>query len=110
MKTDAQYTLVYVTCADKPEAESIAAKVLEERLAACANLLDGMESMYWWNGKIEKSRECVLLLKSETRLFDELKNRIIALHSYQTPCVAALPITGGGKHYLDWLSNSVRPE
>lgn len=107
METDADYLLVYVTCADKAEAEKISAEVLGERLAACANLIDGMESIYWWQGKLESARECVLIFKSEKRLFDRLKNRILALHSYETPCVAALPITGGSRAYLDWISASL---
>lgn len=110
MRTEAGYILVYVTCADKAEAEKIAAAAVGERLAACANLLDDMESLYWWKGELERARECVLLFKTETRLFERLKDRILALHSYETPCVAALPLTGGSRAYLDWISASVAPE
>lgn len=110
METDVQYSLVYVTCADKAEAEKIAAEVLRERLAACANIMGGMESMYWWRGKLESARECVLIFKTEQRLFACLKDKILALHSYETPCVVALPITDGNRAYLDWISASVAAE
>jgi periplasmic divalent cation tolerance protein len=110
MKTDIRYILVYVTCADKTEAEKIASAVLDERLAACANLIDGMEAVYWWKGKLEKGRECILIFKSENRLFERLNDKILALHSYETPCVVAFPLTLGSRAYLDWISASVTPK
>ena len=109
MENDLQYILVYVSCADKAEAEKIASAVLDERLAACANVVDGMESMYWWKGKLEKARECILIFKSEQRLFERLNGKILDLHSYETPCVVALPIIRGNRAYLDWISASVTP-
>lgn len=107
MKMHPQHLLVYVTCANHSEAEKIASAVLNDRLAACANLLDGMQSMYWWEEKIVQDNECVLILKSETRLFEQLKEKIISLHSYEVPCVAALPIAHGNGPYLEWISASV---
>lgn len=105
-----KYLFVYVTCPTKAEAQKIALAVLEARLAACANMVDGMESLYWWKEKIEKNRECVLIFKSEQRLFARLRQKILELHSYETPCVVAMPITDGSQGCLDWISASVAPE
>lgn len=102
-----RYIMTYVTCANRQEAEKIASVVVEAHLAACANIIDGMESLYWWKGKLEKNRECILIFKTEERLFGRLQERILALHSYETPCVVALPIADGNKAYLDWISASV---
>lgn len=107
MEAEIRYILVYVTCPDSAEAERLAEAALAERLAACANILDGMRSLYWWQGKLERGQECVLLFKSEARLFERLKDKITALHSYDTPCVVRLPIDGGHGPYLDWISDSV---
>lgn len=107
MEANLQYIFVYVTCAAKSEAEKIASSVLADRLAACSNIIDGMESMYWWKGKLETARECVLIFKSEKRLFERLNAKILALHSYETPCVVALPIEGGNPAYLDWIGAQI---
>lgn len=104
MSTPPQYIVIYVTCQDKAEATTIASAALLERLAACANILDNMESMYWWQGELVRDNECVLLFKSELRLFEPLKKKILELHSYKTPCVVALPITAGSRDYLNWIS------
>jgi periplasmic divalent cation tolerance protein len=94
---------VYVTCQDRAEAKMIAEAVVGERLAACANLLDGMESIYWWEGQLESGKECVLIFKSRSELLEALTARVKELHSYSVPCVVALPIVGGNPDYLAWL-------
>ena len=102
-----QYILVYVTAADRAEAERIAAAVVGERLAACANIFGSMRSLYWWEGRVEQGDEAVLLLKSELNLFEALRERVRALHSYATPCIVALPILAGHREYLDWIGASI---
>ena len=102
-----QYILVYVTAGDRAEAERIAAAVVGERLAACANIFDSMHSLYWWEGRVERGEEAALLLKSELGLFEALRERVRALHSYATPCIVALPILAGHREYLEWISASV---
>ena len=94
---------VYVTCADRAEALRVGTALVEARLAACANVIDGMESIYWWQGKLETGKEAVLVLKSRAGLLDALTAAVKALHSYTVPCVVALPIVGGNADYLDWL-------
>ena len=95
--------LVYVTAASRDEAATIAKTIISERLAACANILGAMESGYWWNGTIQSEPEVSLLLKTKSELLEALIARIIALHSYDCPCVVALPITAGNKNFLNWI-------
>ncbi len=93
----------YVTCASEGEAVRIGRTVVEERLAACANLLPGVTSIYRWQGRIETATEVALVLKTRAALVDALTARIKALHSYTVPCVVALPIRAGNPDYLAWL-------
>jgi periplasmic divalent cation tolerance protein len=87
---------VYVTAASRDEALRIGRAVVGERLAACANVIDGMRSIYRWNDEIRDEGEAVLILKSLAEALPALTRRILALHSYDCPCVAALPIAGLG--------------
>lgn len=94
----------YVTCADREEAQTIARAMVEERLAACGNVLGGMRSVYRWQGRVEEAEEVVLILKTQAALLDSLTRRVKELHSYSCPCVAALPLAGGNPDYLQWLA------
>ena len=94
---------VYMTAASRDEAKRIGRALVEERLAACANVIDGMESMYWWQGKLTEDREAVLIAKTRADLVPSLTERVRALHSYSVPCVVALPILDGNPAYMDWL-------
>ncbi len=95
---------IYVTTADEAEAERIALAVVGERLAACANILPGMRSVYWWEGRLEQGREAVLVLKTQGELAPALAARIKALHSYAVPCIVELPIEGGNPDFLAWIA------
>lgn len=97
--------LLYITTGDRDEAARIAATLVEERLIACGNVIDGMESIYWWQGRIERAKEAILIAKTDGRNVDLVTARIIELHSYDTPCVVALPIEGGNPEYLAWIEN-----
>lgn len=99
-----EYVLLYVTTSSRDEAMAIGRAVVEERLAACANVLPGMTSIYRWQGAIEQSDETVLLLKTRSELANEATRRVVALHSYECPCVVALPIEAGNPSYLQWIS------
>lgn len=96
-------TLVYVTVGEAEEAERIGRTVVEERLAACANILPGVTSIYWWEGKIEQGAEVALILKTRSDLVKELTARVKALHSYSVPCVVAVAIDGGNPDFLNWI-------
>ncbi|MCX8102610.1 MAG: divalent-cation tolerance protein CutA [Geminicoccaceae bacterium] len=93
----------WVTCATREEAERIGRAVVEARLAACANILPGIASIYHWQGGIESSEEVGLVLKTRADLVDALVAAVRALHSYTVPCVVALPIGEGNPDYLAWL-------
>jgi periplasmic divalent cation tolerance protein len=95
---------VYVTAGSVEEAERIGRALVTERLAACANILPGMRSIYWWQGKMEEASEAVLVLKSVRRNLDSLTARVKELHSYEVPCVVALPIEAGNADYLAWIA------
>lgn len=95
--------LCYITAASRGEVLHIGRVVVEERLAACANVLDGVASIYWWAGAIEQASEAVLIVKTRADLVERLSARIKALHSYACPCVVAWPIAGGNPDYLEWI-------
>ena len=102
--------LVYVTVSDPVEAERIGRTIVEEKLAACANILPGMRSIYRWQGEIEQANETVLLLKTEQYLSEEVIMRVMSLHSATTPCVLVLPVEAGNPDFLGWIENEVRPQ
>ena len=95
---------VYVTAKDAAEAKRIARTVVGERLAACATLLGGIESIYWWQGAVWEGNEVALILKTSADRKQELVGRIQELHSYECPCVVCLPIDGGNRDFLNWIA------
>lgn len=100
--------VVYMTCKDADEARAIGRALVEERLCACANIIDGMSSFYWWDGAVQSEREAVLIVKTKESLVPELTARVKALHSYKVPCVVALPILGGNEDFLNWIEKETR--
>ena len=95
----------YITVASRKEAESIAHALVEERLAACANMIEGMRSIYRWKGAVEGAQEIILIAKTRRDLLDSLTERVRALHSYECPCVVGLPVLGGNPDYLEWIAS-----
>jgi periplasmic divalent cation tolerance protein len=95
--------MLYVTASSAEEAKRIGKALVEERLAACANLLPGVTSIYRWEGKVEEGSEVSLILKTTDDKIQTVVARVKALHSYSCPCVVALPITGGNADFLDWI-------
>lgn len=96
--------LLYCTTSSVAEAEAIAQRVVGERLAACANIIPGMRSVYWWQGKLEQGEEAVLILKTRTGLVEAATAAVKAAHSYSTPCVLPLSVgSGGNADYIAWL-------
>ena len=102
--TDAIVVLVTAPSADA--AAGIARAVVEERLAACGNVLPGVRSIYRWEGKLQDEPEVLLVLKTQRRHFPALRERILALHPYEVPEVIALPVEAGSAAYLDWIAKS----
>lgn len=101
-----EFVFVYVTTPERAEADTIARIAVEERLAACANIISGMTSIYRWQGKVDEARETVLILKTRMALFDRLSARIKSLHSAECPCISALPIVAGDAGFLKWIEES----
>ncbi|TGL44859.1 divalent-cation tolerance protein CutA [Leptospira perdikensis] len=102
-----EYNTVYSTFSSEDEAKKIAKQVVIERLAGCANIIKGMDSVYIWNGEMEESSEIVCLFKTTKDKSDLLMQRIKELHSYEIPCIVVWPIVSGNPDYLDWLRNSL---
>ena len=103
-----EFVFVYVTCSSVDEARRIAETVVEERLAACANIYSSIESIYWWRGRVEHSGEAALILKTRRILFSRLVKRIRELHSYELPCIIALPIIDGLPPFLKWIEDETK--
>ncbi|GBU22882.1 hypothetical protein R80B4_02795 [Fibrobacteres bacterium R8-0-B4] len=103
------FVIAYITAKDKSQALSIGRALVEERLAACVNVIDGMTSIYRWEGEIAEDSEAVLIAKTAAEKFEALAERVKQLHTYDCPCVVSIPITGGNQDYLEWLGeNTVR--
>ncbi len=100
--------IVFVTCASPREAKKIAHALVQARLAACANIVHGVRSIYRWKGKVESAAETLILLKTSRRRFPALRREVERLHSYDTPEIIALPITAGARKYLAWLDDCLR--
>lgn len=101
---------IYAVFADAEEAERVGRTVIEEKLAACINILAPCRSIYRWQGVIETAEEVPAILKTHGWQVDELIERIAALHSYDTPCIAAWPIEKLLRRYADWVEDSVLSE
>jgi len=99
-----QPVMIYITTPNREEAISLAQRALEARLAACANVLERMHSLYWWQGKIEESEETALLLKTHHRHTQALTQLIRQHHSYDCPAILVIPISDGNPDYLSWIA------
>jgi periplasmic divalent cation tolerance protein len=93
-----------VTVGSVEDGARIARVLVEERLAACVNLVDGIRSIYRWQGTVSDDRECLMLVKARAERFPELERRIRELHGYEVPEVIALDVTAGSAPYLEWLA------
>jgi periplasmic divalent cation tolerance protein len=101
-------SFVYITAPDKNAALALGRELVEQRLAACVNVLDSMTSLYWWQGEVQQSSEAVLMAKTRTELVEKLVERVKALHSYDCPCVVAWPIAAGNPGFLQWIADETR--
>jgi periplasmic divalent cation tolerance protein len=108
MSSAKSYSIILVTTPDLKTARILAKAALTKRLIACANLIPKLESHYRWKGKIEKSSEVLMLLKTTSSKLSALEKLILAEHPYDTAEFIVLPVTRGSQRYLDWITNSVR--
>jgi len=95
--------IVLVTCGSEEEAVKISNALVEERLAACVNLISPVRSIYRWEEKIWDEKEWLLIIKTQRKRFQEIETRVKSLHSYSVPEIIALPIIAGSSSYLNWL-------
>ena len=95
--------IILVTAGSEGEAEKIAQTLVEERLAACVNIISPIRSIYRWEGKTQDDREWLLVIKTERKHFADVEARVKSLHSYQVPEVIALPVVDGSERYLEWV-------
>lgn len=102
--------IVYSTCSSLEEAKKLAAHLVESRLAACVNVVRGVDSFYWWQGKVAQEGEILLLIKTSRELFQRLRAEWEALHSYEIPELVAVPIVEGAANYLDWMERELTPK
>jgi periplasmic divalent cation tolerance protein len=108
MATDA--IAVFMTASEGQEAVRIAEALVEKGLAACVQILPQMQSVYRWQGKVERQREVLLIAKTVSSRFEELEKEVRALHSYETPEIVAVPLLAGSTPYLAWLEKNVSLE
>lgn len=99
-----EFGFVYVVCGSLEEAKKLARTVLEQRLAACANIIPTLHSLYWWEGAIQEGTEVLLLLKAPYTYYEAIERLIRTHHSYQVPAILQVPIVQGLPEYLRWLA------
>jgi len=103
-----EYIVVFITCASGKEAALIAKHLLSEKLVACANIVKDIKSSFWWNGKVDKAVETLLILKTTKSNLVEIQKMVRKFHSYEVPEIIALPIVGGEVNYLRWIDESIK--
>ncbi|MCK9152332.1 divalent-cation tolerance protein CutA [Methanobacterium alcaliphilum] len=101
------FALIYITTSSKEESIFIGKKLVEERLAACSNIIPKIKSFYWWAEKLEEDSESILMLKTTSKNINKIITRTKELHSYENPCIVAFPIIAGSGEYFNWLKKEV---
>ncbi len=99
---------IYITAGSMDEAKAIGNRLVSSRLAACVNIIDNVDSIYWWEGEVQHQREVVLIAKTREPLVPELIERVKSMHSYSCPCVVSLPILDGNHAFLNWIADETR--
>ncbi len=100
--------VILITAGSSEEAGKIARALVEQKLAACVNLIDPIRSVYRWEGKVAEDGEVLLIIKSSRELFDEVRRVVEQMHSYQVPELICLPVIDGSPNYLNWLTESLK--
>jgi periplasmic divalent cation tolerance protein len=104
-----QAIFIYITVPSESEAQKIAEAVVADRLAACANIVPGMKSIYHWEGKLERGNEVILIFKTRAELFQAVEERVRELHSFATPCVVSLPLSNVSDGFMQWILAETKP-
>ncbi len=101
------YIVVFITASDKKEARRIAQKLIKNKLVACVNIIDKIESVFWWKGKVDAANEALLIIKSKKKNFAKITRLTKSMHSYAVPEIIALPVIAGEKKYLRWIDGCI---
>lgn len=102
------YLVVLITCPDIQEGKKISDAILNDRLAACVNIVTDVKSLFWWSGKIHTSDEVLLLVKTKKRVLRRLIKKVKQIHQYENPEIIALPVVGGSKEYTKWIEEETK--
>ena len=108
MTSTTSASLIYITAADGAAAKALGRALVAERLAACANVIEGMTPIFRWEGEVREDSEAVLIAKTRSSLVEALTAFVRARHDYDCPCVVALPIEGGNPEFLAWIEEETR--
>jgi len=108
IRTGGRYRIVLVTCASIAEARRIGRSAVKKRLAACLNILAGVESIYRWKGKVERAREVLVVVKTTAGRLRQLEREVKRMHSYDVPEFIVLPLVAGSREYLKWVEENVK--
>lgn len=100
--------VIFVTASTGEEAHRIAELLLNQRKAACINIIPKVDSLFWWQGKLDSARESLLIIKTRAPLLAEIVDLVKSVHSYEVPEIIAMPIIGGNEDYLRWIDNEVK--
>jgi periplasmic divalent cation tolerance protein len=100
-----EHIVVFVTVADEEEARLISRVLLKQRKVACSNIIPAINSLFWWQEKIDSAHESLLVIKTKAALLDEVTQLVKEIHSYDVPEIIALPIIGGNQDYLEWIDS-----
>jgi periplasmic divalent cation tolerance protein len=102
------YRVILVAAANKIEARKIAKSLVKSKLAACVNIIEKMESFFWWKDKVDSAKESLLIIKTKKEKVTKVINMVKSMHSYKIPEIICLPVTSGFKPYLRWIDESLR--
>jgi len=102
------YIVLFITTATAEEAQRISRVLLEQRKVACVNIVPRVNSLFWWQGKLDSAEESLLIVKTKASQLSEIVPLVKELHSYDIPELIALPIIGGNQDYLEWIQKEVR--
>ncbi|MEE8598799.1 MAG: divalent-cation tolerance protein CutA [Dehalococcoidales bacterium] len=102
------YVVLFITASNIEEANKIAEVLLNQRKAACVNIVPGVSSLFWWQDKLDSAQESLLIVKTKASLLPEVISLVKGVHSYDVPEIIALPIVGGNQDYLEWIDKEVK--
>ena len=104
---ESAYIVLFITTDSASEAQQISKVLLEQKKAACVNIISNVDSLFWWEGKLDSARENLLIVKTKASLLPEIISLVKKVHSYEVPEIIALPIVGGNQDYLDWIEKNL---